>query len=116
AFTPDGSALVIGGHNRPVQEYNLASGNEQMTIADKLGNSPLVAVSPDGKALAIGDGGGSVWIWGARTGIRRAQAARGSKTIYALAFGPDGTTLAVGGRTEKGGGLLQLLDLDSDKV
>jgi WD40 repeat protein len=112
-FTPDGKRLIIAGHKRSVQEYDVDAGNPVRTLMGKAGDNPLVVVSPDGTITAAGGSDRSVHLFNRLSTKWLRTLGTNPATVHALAFGPDGKTLAVGGRTDKGGGLVGLVDLES---
>jgi WD40 repeat protein/tRNA A-37 threonylcarbamoyl transferase component Bud32 len=76
AFSPDGKSLAMGGTDRTVRVFDLATGQLRAALTGHFRGIPVVAFSPDGKLLASGDrdlnaavkvwNAGDIKIWNAR--------------------------------------------------
>lgn len=92
---PDSRRLAVGGPDRTIQLWDLASGRQ----VDSFGTLPdvvrAIAVSPDGRRLATGVAGdGVIRLWDI-PGRRLVAALRGhDDDVNGLAFSPDSQTLA----------------------
>jgi hypothetical protein len=94
AFSPDGTRLATGSHDRYARIWDAASGKQLLQVLhDNEVNT--VAFSPDGTRLATGgwDGGR---IWDAASGEKLLEVAHAGQ-VRTVAFSPDGTWLATGG-------------------
>jgi WD40 repeat protein len=108
AFSPDGKLLASGGGHQVIQIWDLATGGNTATTADRPGNIDALAFSPDGKILAAGfkyvDGEAdatplsvAVRLYETATGKVLATLKKGQLGPFApLAFSPDGRLLATG--------------------
>jgi WD40 repeat protein/serine/threonine protein kinase/Flp pilus assembly protein TadD len=107
AVSPDGRLLVTGGFDRTVKFWDLATGQEQRTLADQAGPVSSIAFRPDGKWVAWSSGSakdkraGVITVWD-RERQRPAWVLREeADQVRGIVFAPDGAYLAAA--TEKGG-------------
>ena len=100
AFSPDSRALACGLTDRRVRLYDVATGEERLTLGEP---QPGLLVSrptfsPDGKALAATcQGDSSVLLWDTTTGK---ETGGPGESITILAAAPDSGTLLVGTRVD----------------
>ena len=114
AFTPDGTRLVSGSHDKTVRVWDAVTG---MPIGAPLtgheAEVTAVAVSPDGTLIASGSLDHTVRLWD--VGTRRPVGAPIPATdalLMGLAFSPDGRSLAVGGSDHT----LRILDVGAART
>jgi WD40 repeat protein len=94
AFSADGKALVLGGGDRTVKLWELATGATR-TVGAHLGPVNAVAFFPNSQLLASASSDGTVKVWDAGPG-RDAPSFAHKSAIRSLAFAPDSKSLLVG--------------------
>jgi RNA polymerase sigma factor (sigma-70 family) len=103
AFSPDSSALALGGTALPSRPdggiglWDRATGKEliRLTTSDRWVTA--LAFSPDGKTLATGHDGGTVRFWETASGKTRREWQAHPDSVHSLAFSPDGKLFASAG-------------------
>lgn len=65
-FSPDGKRLVSGSVDETVKIWDVASGQETLTLNEHKNKVCSVAFSPDGKQLVSGSLDNTVKLWDAR--------------------------------------------------
>ena len=107
AFSPDGKLLALGGRDKLVHVWNLATG-EKRTLKGELPTYVRhLAFSPDGHVLASGSWGG-VSVFDVASGeVRFTVDGTGG-----VSFSPDGKTLATGSNDK----CVKLWDASSGKL
>ena len=97
AFSPEGASLATGDESGKIRLWDIASGEELLTL--KLGETAIggIAFSPDGMTLAATSLGNGIQLWDLGGG-RALGAVDGGSQPLALApcFSPDGTLLVFG--------------------
>jgi WD40 repeat protein len=94
AFAPDGKALATAAESRPAKLWDLATGQEQITLKETLGGVLSIAFAPDGQKLATGSTTGAVKVWDRHTGEQLMAFPGHTDAVGCLAFSPDGKLLA----------------------
>ncbi len=103
-FSPDGTLLASGSVNGTVHLWDVATSQEQVTLAKHDGAVRAVAFSPDGTLLVSGGHDGTIRLWNVKTRNRVATIRIAQTQIWSVAFSPDGLLLASG----SGDGLIRL--------
>ncbi len=113
AFSPDGKTLATGGRACPVQLWDVATGKNTATFADRPGGICALTFSPNGKILAAGfkymDGDAdanpscaAVRLYEPATGKVLATLKKGKPgPSHPIAFSSDGRMIATGDRDGK---------------
>jgi WD40 repeat protein len=96
AFSPDGSRLASGGHDRTIKVWDTASGQMLRTLNGHTSRVNSVAFSPDGSRLVSASEDQTIKVWDTASGqeLRTLKVRTGANSV---AFSPDGTRLAFGG-------------------
>jgi WD40 repeat protein len=96
-LSPDGQTLVVGGADKKVRLFEVATGKEvrQVGLPDMIG---LAAFAPDGRSLGVAwwSSQWSIRLLDAATLRERAKLADPNASVRSLAFAPDGKLLASG--------------------
>jgi serine/threonine protein kinase/Tol biopolymer transport system component len=97
AFSPDGSAIASGGHDRQVRIWDWASGKERRFLKGGAGNILSTAFSPDGQWVAAATYGGRVKVWNEASTAELLTFPAQPESATCVAWSPDGKLLAAGG-------------------
>ncbi len=114
AYSPDGRLLAAGSgqwadrHPGKVRIWDLASGQEVLTLGGLAGPVLSVAFSPDGRYLAsacafpLRPDSRTLTVWEIATGRQVFTSPPFVRGVYAVAFSPDGQYLATAGAEQRG--------------
>ncbi|KAJ3805075.1 hypothetical protein F5876DRAFT_1607, partial [Lentinula aff. lateritia] len=98
AFSPDGTRVVSGSHNKTLRIWDARTGTqigEPLQGHDHSVNS--VAFSPDGTRIVSGSHDKTLRIWNSRTGAQIGEPLQGHDDwVSSVAFSPDGTRIVSG--------------------
>ena len=94
AFSPDGTMLVSGSHDKSVRLWDVQMGTLLLTMQGHEGRTGGVAFSPDAKTLASGSKDTTIRLWDAETGAHLRTLTGHTDDVTSVAFSPDGKTLA----------------------
>ena len=94
AFSPDGTVLASGSHDKTVKLWDIATGDVLRTLAGHTDWVRSVAFSPDGTLLASASDDDTVKLWDPRTGVLVRTLTGHADWVQSVAFSPDGTLLA----------------------
>ncbi len=95
-IAPDGKKLATGGGDHTVKLWDIATGQELLTLKGHSNNVFSVAFSPDGKRLASGSDDRTAKLWDVATGQELLTLKGHSNNVSSVAFSPDGKRLATG--------------------
>jgi WD40 repeat protein/tRNA A-37 threonylcarbamoyl transferase component Bud32 len=96
AFSPDGRRLAAVAHTGSVKVWDVATGQELLTLQGQLGVVASVAFRPDGRRLATAAQGGTVQVWDGEDG-REVLTFNAQGPLSSLVYSPDGRRLATTG-------------------
>jgi hypothetical protein len=103
-WSPDGSTLAVGCHDRTVQLVDPRTGRVRNVLRGMVNHAIDVAFAPDDRTLASGGHDQSVKLWSVPAAAEVASLEAHQGKVHCLAFSPDGTTLATGGDDRGGWG------------
>ena len=104
AFSPDGRR-VVSGSDRMVKVFDLATGQEMLTLKGHEALVSSLAFSPDGRRIVSGGGcdpfapdagGGMVTVWNATTGKETLTLKGHTSLVSSVSFSADGRQIVSG--------------------
>jgi WD40 repeat protein/serine/threonine protein kinase/DNA-binding SARP family transcriptional activator len=97
AFSPDGTRLAVADHDAFVARvWDLASGEELVTLTGHTDNVNDVAFSPDGKRLATASTDLTAKVWDATTGEELLTLEGHDAFVFGVDWSLDGSRIATG--------------------
>ncbi len=96
-FSPDSKRLAMAVRDRRVRIFDVESGRETLSVADGVGEDPMLAFSRDGSFIAAPNTDTNVRVWDARTGRQVALLDKLPMSVFTVAFSADGKFLAGAG-------------------
>jgi WD40 repeat protein/serine/threonine protein kinase len=94
AFSPDGRQVLVAIGGQTATLWDVATGQEVLTLRGHAGQVLGVAFSPDGRRVATAGADATVRLWDAKTGQEVLTLRGHSQVVWAVAFSPDGRRLA----------------------
>ena len=97
AFSSDGTTLALGLNSGAIKLWNVVTGYNIITLAERMSSVTSVAFSPDGTTIACG-ADRMVKLWDVLTGTNIAALEGHTAQVTSVAFFPDSTMLASGSK------------------
>jgi len=112
-FSPDGTRIISGSHDRLAIVWNAVSGEIVTELAGNSDRIDHVAYSSDGRLIAAATGSDTVTVWNAETFQVQCSVREESKTpCRGLAFSHDGKRIAAAGDW----GLVKIWDIETSDL
>lgn len=98
AFSPDGKRLATGNSEGMAAVWDVATGQQILSLFGHTRTVFAVAYTPDGSHLATASGDGTVKIWDAESGEELLTLLGHTGRVFSVAISPDGKLLATSGQ------------------
>jgi WD40 repeat protein len=97
-INPGGDRMVTAGSDNAARVWDLASGEELLTLEGHTDEVLFTAYSPDGKKIVTSSADGIVNIWDAQTGNLIQPISAHTAEVFSAVFSPDGSLLVTASR------------------
>ncbi|MBL7187157.1 MAG: protein kinase [Phycisphaerae bacterium] len=96
AYSPDGKRIASAGVERTIKIWDVASGDEVMTLRGHENWIWWIAFSPDGRRIVSSSNDKTIKVWDANNGTEMMTLRGHHELVWSVVFSPDGKRIASG--------------------
>ena len=96
AFSPDGRQIVSGSSDNTLKVWDVATGQETLTLKGHTAPVWSVAFSPDGRRIVSGSSDNTLKVWDVATGQETLTLKGHTGSVMSVVFSPDGRRIVSG--------------------